>query len=90
MERRQPCFGALLVLPRISAAYADRANRFTVEHDRQAASDRGDIAKGDNEQMVRCYASSKSLLGRLKRTAVRALPCATSIEPICVPSMRSR
>jgi len=36
------------------ASDADRANRVTVGHHRQAAPDRGDIADGDNGQVVPC------------------------------------
>jgi len=45
VERRQPRFDALLVLRGISATDADRANCFTIDHDREAAADCSDVAE---------------------------------------------
>src|SRR5262249_21534941 len=44
---------ALLILLCIPTADADRANCFAVQHDWQATSDSGDIAEGDNAEVVR-------------------------------------
>ena len=52
VEGVEACLGALLVLRARAAARADRADHFSVQHDRQAALYGGDVIQGDHVRLA--------------------------------------
>src|SRR5579885_2454476 len=84
-ERVGGGFGDLAVLRRERAGDADGADDGAVDHDRQAAFERGDVFQ--RQEPPAAMASSSALLGRLNCSAVRALPCAASAAESCVLSI---
>ena len=72
----------LRVLRGEGAGDADRADDLAVEHDRQAAFERGDVLDSEKAKPGAAGGDgvSSALLGRLKRSAVLALPSEAPIE----------
>src|SRR5579885_1552582 len=88
-ERVGGGFGDLAVLRRERAGDADGADDGAVDHDRQAAFERGDVFQRQEPQAA--AAGGDGVVERLARplncSAVRALPCAASAAESCVLSI---
>ncbi len=89
-QRVDAGLGDLLVLVRLHAGYADRADALALVHQRQAALEHARRGVGKVTNAGRSLTrSSKNLVGRLVSAEVRALPIATSAAIAPVPSRRS-